>query len=107
MPISRTRFACVIVHQHVEKLALKRGNIDGGKAGLSRLAASAAIEMRVGGSEQIAEVVINRGPQLVLWGTFAGGIYFSRATTKSGTQSRARLKSVSASGASAWRDCSA
>jgi hypothetical protein len=33
--------------------------------------------------------------------------YFSRATTKSGTQSRARLYSESGREASAWRLCSA
>jgi len=33
--------------------------------------------------------------------------YFSRATTKSGTQSRARLNSESGSPARAWRLCSA
>ena len=33
--------------------------------------------------------------------------YFSRATTKSGTHSRARLNSESGSGARAWRLCSA
>ena len=88
----------------MEKLALQRRHIDGRQfsflVGLER-----GFKMLVRRSQHAAQVLVDRGPQW-LSGFFLRH-YFSRATTKSGTHSRARLNSESASGAKAWRLCSA
>ena len=51
-------------HQNVEKLALKRGNVDGGKAG-SPICRESGFELFIGRSQQITEIAVHLCPEVL------------------------------------------
>jgi len=92
-------------HHQLKKLALQRSDVDGRQVRLA-VGGECSIKRWIRGNEPI-EVAVNLRPHFLRGFDHRNGNYFSRATTKSGTQSNARLKSDSGKEASAWRDCSA